>query len=99
MATMWLSTPNHMIAPPNVAPPDGVRYKVIKFLKNLLTWIILYEKMPRKMLIWSPDEGEGGQQKVTVLFTFENVENVGRSLMQNAVRDVYTLCHFRAGEL
>ena len=24
--------------------------------------------------------GEGGQQKVTVLFTFENVENVGRSL-------------------
>ena len=24
--------------------------------------------------------GEGGQQKMTVLFTFENVENVGRSL-------------------
>ena len=27
--------------------------------------------------------GEGGQQKVTVLFTFENVENVGRSLIHD----------------
>ena len=27
-----------------------------------------------------PMRGEGDQQKVTVLFTFENVENVGRSL-------------------
>ena len=60
MATMWLSTPNHMVAPPNLALPDGVRYKVITFLKKLLTWIILYENMPRKMLIRSPGEGGGG---------------------------------------
>ena len=31
---MWLSNPNHMVAPPNLAPPEGVRYKVIKFLKK-----------------------------------------------------------------
>ena len=59
---MWLGTPNHLVAPPNLAPPDGVRYKVIKFLKKL-TWIILYNKKPRKMLIWSPDEGGGGSAK------------------------------------
>ena len=29
-----------------------------------------------------PVRGRVGQQKVTVLFTFENVENVGRSLRE-----------------
>ena len=34
MATMLHSIPNHMVAPPNLGPPDGVRYKVIKLKKK-----------------------------------------------------------------
>ena len=31
----------------------------------------------------------GGQQKVNVLFTFENVENVGRSLTTSEIIDIH----------
>ena len=91
MATMWLSTPNRMVAPPNLAPPDGVRYKVIQFLQySFLTWIPLYQKNAAKNVDFGHlMRGEGGQQKVTVLFTFENVENVGRSLRQLKYIDIY----------
>ena len=52
--------------------------KVFKILQKCIT---LYQKKCReKCWLWSPDKREGGQQKVTVLFTFENVENVGWSL-------------------
>ena len=44
-------------------------------------------KMPWKNVdLGHLKRGEGGQQKVTVLFTFENVENVGRSLKHIVTR-------------
>ena len=88
-----------MFAPQNLAPLNWVRCKVFKNFEILPTWIILYQKSCEKCWFGSPDEGGGGQQKVTVLFTFKKVENVGQSLKTFILLAYLWYCNITFGEM
>ena len=59
LALMWLTIPNHKIAAPDLAPPDGVWYNVIKVLKYFRHGLLFSKKCREKCWFWSPDGGSG----------------------------------------